>query len=98
MVVHDFHFVRFAVDPPETNAILLVDTNAVLPPSFALEGFQLIAGGDPQLVQNSHGIELIEFASGHAPDLLRTRSTSLRRIPAVENILCAEALEGPDHS
>jgi hypothetical protein len=34
VVVHDLDLLRFAVLPDETDSILIVDTDAVLPPSI----------------------------------------------------------------
>jgi hypothetical protein len=44
MIVHDFHLLRVGTAPDEANPPLVVDANAVLAVTAALEGFQPVAG------------------------------------------------------
>ena len=67
MIVYDLNLVRFALDPGEANAVLVVDANTVLTFPFALESLQLVAGWYPQLLQGTDGIELVELSTCHTP-------------------------------
>lgn len=51
MVVGDADFVGIAVFPDEADAPLIVDTNAVLSPPVAAEGFKMIAWWGAQIVK-----------------------------------------------
>ena len=53
MVVDDLDLPGIAVAPYETDAPLLVDANAVLPPAVAPQGFQPVAGRRPQIFEPS---------------------------------------------
>jgi hypothetical protein len=49
MVIDQFNLVGVAILPIETNPVLFVDSNAVLPLSISLEFFQTIAGRNSQV-------------------------------------------------
>ena len=54
MIICDLHFVRIAILPSETDPILLVDTNAVLPRPISTESLQPVSWGEqPTLVDRS---------------------------------------------
>lgn len=50
--------------PFKTNAPLVVDANAELPASVALEGLETVAGQSGQVLQRSGGLKSIEFEAG----------------------------------
>jgi hypothetical protein len=45
MVVDDFHIVGVAVPPHEANAILIIDSDAVLALALAVQSLQSVSGG-----------------------------------------------------
>lgn len=52
VVIHNLHFVRFAFRPSKTHAELIVDANAVLTRSRALQCFQPVSGRRSQILQH----------------------------------------------
>ena len=61
MVVGDFHFGRFSFIPTEDQAPLLIDSHAPVALEIAREGFQPVAGRDPQIGQKFGRVKLTEF-------------------------------------
>jgi hypothetical protein len=51
MVIDDFDLMRMAVPPDETNAPLIIDPDAMLACTIALEGFETIAWWHAQVSQ-----------------------------------------------
>jgi hypothetical protein len=51
MVIHNLHLVRMATFPPEADAPLVVDSNAVLTSPLSLEGLQPVPGRHRHLPQ-----------------------------------------------
>lgn len=64
VVIDDLNIVGILSVPTKAEAPLVVDANAVLPATVALEGFQAIAGRQTHDVESIGGIELQEFSSG----------------------------------
>jgi hypothetical protein len=52
MVINNFNVERIAVLPNETEAILIVDPDAVLTLPIAPQSFQMISGKDRQVAQS----------------------------------------------
>lgn len=92
MVVHDLDLLRFAVLPDETDSILIVDTDAVLPPSITGQSLKVIPWKRAQVVESLGCVKLRELAlcdPGDAPKPARRVSLKERLGVAVP--------EGPDH-
>ena len=66
MIIDDFDCMRIPVFPDETDAPLIVDADAVLAGSFALEGFEPMAWRHTQVTQGFRRRELSEFANSIA--------------------------------
>jgi hypothetical protein len=86
MVVDDFHIVGVAVPPHEADAILIIDSDAVLALALAVQSLQPVSGGDIQIIQRHGGMQQEELlhcphfqiggnpsASPRLPKLLRIR-------------------------
>lgn len=86
MVVDDFHIVGVAVPPYEADAILIIDSNAVLALALTVQSLQPVSGGDIQIIQCHGGMQQKELpqcphfqiggnpsASPRLPRLLRIR-------------------------
>jgi hypothetical protein len=97
MIVYDLHLVRFAFNPSETDAILVVDANTVPAFPLTLENLQLVAGWDPQLLQRAYGVELIELSPGHAPQALGTGMPGVRCVSTIEHVFRPGISERPYH-
>lgn len=69
MVIRDFHVVSAVGRPLKTDAVLLVDPDTVLPLPVTLQGFEMVAWGNPQMVQLGDSIDLGESPSSHVPQV-----------------------------
>jgi hypothetical protein len=49
MIINNFNFVCISIYPPETDAPLPIDANAVLPSTIAIQRFQPVAGDRRQI-------------------------------------------------
>jgi len=68
MVVHDFDVIGVATIPAKTNAPPIIDTDAELAFSTALERLQAIARRYPQVVQVPGAMQILHSAPGNAFD------------------------------
>ena len=50
MIVDDFNILRTSIRPNEANAVLVVDSNAVLPGTHPLQGLETVARGSVHVV------------------------------------------------
>jgi hypothetical protein len=57
MIVGDFHLLRTLVRPAETEAVLLIDANAVLAASIAFQRFKTVSGRTFQVLKAGRGME-----------------------------------------
>jgi hypothetical protein len=57
MIIYDLSAIGISVFPTEAETILLIDPDAVLALAVATKFFELIAWGDPKVVQIGCGIE-----------------------------------------
>jgi len=76
MVVRDFDLVGIATLPTETDAVLIINANAVLSTPTATQAFKAIPGRNCQLANMTHTVELVELAAGNAPQIPRAGSAS----------------------
>ena len=51
MVIHDLDILRMSLNPAKADTELIVDADAVMPGTIALQGFQPIAGRHTQELQ-----------------------------------------------
>jgi hypothetical protein len=61
--------------PPEANAILIIDPDAVLAPPVSSQTLKTIAWGRRQLFHLTYPIDLIELTPSHGPQLTRAHPT-----------------------
>lgn len=71
MVIDDFHVICAAVFPPEADAPLIVDTEAVLALTAAFQGFEPVGRRNPQVVKSRRIVEHAQLAPGHLLDIRR---------------------------
>jgi hypothetical protein len=62
VIVHDFNIPRTVIGPPKANSPLVVDPNAHLADTIALEELQSIPRWISQIVQRRSGVQLAQFA------------------------------------
>src|SRR5258705_1330753 len=93
MIVHDLHSLRSGVRPSETNAILLVDPDTMLPLPITLQQFQAISRGNTQRLKPSCRVKLIQLTPGDVPEIGRTNSPRRLGIAAIKDILCPQIRE-----
>ena len=80
MVIYDFNIECMTRIPPETYAILLVDSDAVLSLALSTQGLQSVSGRNPKVTKLSGGIKQPQLAKGYPLNRLRQfprRSPSL---------------------
>ena len=66
VVIHDLHVKSISIAPNETHAILIVDSNAVLPSTITAKPLQVIPWRHPQVIELEGSIqdgELLERSS-----------------------------------
>ena len=57
MVVDDFHIVGVAIPPNEADAILIIDSDAVLAFALAVQSLQPVSGRNIQIIQRHGGMQ-----------------------------------------
>ena len=67
MIVRDFNFVGIASLPSETNPILIVDPDTVLPAPVSAQPFEVIPSWNSELAKVSNSIDLIELPPANLP-------------------------------
>lgn len=65
MVIGDFDVMRAVLLPCETDAVLVVDPDRMLPRAIALERLQPVAGRCAQVVKYMGRVQHPQFAQGH---------------------------------
>jgi len=70
VIIDDLHVVSVTLSPLETDAPLIVDSDAVLTPTVTLKFLQAIAGSDPQILQRLRVVQHYELATGGVLDAL----------------------------
>jgi len=92
-MIYDFNVIRIAPGPPEADAPLIVDPDAMLAGTVALQFLQPVAGRHPQILQRLSGID------SHQPPqhgALERRGKAPDALP-VEEMLRISIGEAPDH-
>jgi hypothetical protein len=97
VVIDDFDFVGMAFLPFETDPVLLVDPDAVLPFPFTMKAFQTISRRDGKFVQFSDTIYLVQLALSDCPQCLRAAISRGSRVYAVKYVLCTVVSKGLYH-
>jgi hypothetical protein len=73
--------------PTETDAILVIDANTVLPTSIALQPLEPVSWRNSQFPDVPYAIQLRQLPPEDRPEIARTRRASAPTIEAVEQIL-----------
>ena len=68
VIVNDFDVALFAVRPPETDPVLVIDPDAVLTESITLQHLQSITRRRPENVERSRRVQLGELAPDYRFD------------------------------
>ena len=97
MIIRDPYFRWTLVGPLETDPILIIDSNTVLPPQIPAQRLQPIARRDAEIIETLSRIELVQLALRHRPKLSWTSGAGRLRVLPVENVLRPLVREGPDH-
>jgi hypothetical protein len=97
MIVNDLNIGWAIVGPTKANAILLIDSDAVLSFTVAGQSFKSIARWNLQLVQPLRGVQLVQFSCRDAPQLSGTTLSCGFRVETIEDILGAGIGKGLDH-
>ena len=92
MVVDDLDVVGVAFRPPEADAPLIVDANAVLSLSIATERFQAVAWRRAQEIKGVSGVDQEQLSLGLSPNCEPLAGT-----PAREERLGRTVAEALDH-
>ena len=71
MIIDDLHLVSVTLSPLETDAPLIVDSDAVLTPTVTLKFLQAIAGRNAQVLQRLRVVQHYELATGAVLDALK---------------------------
>ena len=98
MVIRNLDFVSISGLPSKTNAILLINSDAVLPSSIPVQSLKAIARRNSQFEKIPHAIDLIEFPPGYPPEIARAGTSGSRCVVSVENVLCAPTPERAYHA
>lgn len=93
MIIHDFHVVRVAASPTETDSPAIVDTDAVLTGSIALQSLQSISWRRGQITQFRRSIKLSQLALRNALELSKAQYALSLMQP-----LRVRRTEGLDHN
>ncbi len=93
MIINNLHVVDVTFYPTETNTPLVVDADAVLPLTIALQRLQVIAWRNPQIVEHSGAMEVEQLAPRRTFDGTEPWDRNV-----IEEFLGVLAPEGLDHS
>lgn len=98
MVVSDFDIFSAIVGPHETDAVLIVDTNTVLPLAVTAQCFKSVSRRNAQIQELRGGIDVVELSGRHIPyRLWATLARSLGVAP-VEYVFGSVVLERGNHT
>jgi hypothetical protein len=79
MIIHDFNVFGLVVRPFETDTPLIVDTNAILPGTIALQFLKVIARRGKQILQIFGIIQVEQLAAGGALNIFRQLCGSIAK-------------------
>lgn len=97
VIIRDLNLVDISSLPSKTDPILIIDSDTVLPAPVRAQPFEAISWWYGQLSEIFHAIHLVEFPSGHLPQISRTRFSGHLGIDAVKYCLGASIPERAYH-
>jgi hypothetical protein len=89
MIIDNFYFIWFIVLPEKAYSILIIDPNAILTNSLPFQRFQAIAWRNAQLFKGFDGIQLLQFSTSDAPEILGAGLSRDFRVHAIKNVFRA---------
>jgi len=89
VVVRDLDFIGISVLPTETDAILLVDPNAVLAPTTSAQWLESISWWNRKMSKIPDPVDLIQLSSSNGPQGRRTHGARGFAIPSIEHVFRA---------
>ena len=92
MIINDFNILRSRSGPAEADAPLIVDTNAVLTLSIAIQSLKSVAGRRAQELERCRSLELRELAGRYFHD-----RAEARRFAGFKELSGIDALKALDH-
>jgi hypothetical protein len=92
MIIHDLNVIRVCFSPNKAETPLIVDPDAVLSSSIAVQQFQPISRRSSQVPQLHGAIQLPELSTGNLLDSAKAAN----RLPTVKTFGLRTA-ERPDH-
>lgn len=81
----------------ETDPILLIDPDTVLPAPITAESLQSVSRRNRELPEFANAVDLIQLSPGNRPQGLGTALASRSRIDAVKDVPCALVPKCPNH-
>ena len=97
VIIYNLYGSRPALGPDETDPVLVVDANAVLPASVPTQCFEPTATRLPQVRNRAGRVQVVEFAARNTTQLLWTAGPRCPRRTAGEQVLGTAIAEGLDH-
>jgi hypothetical protein len=65
MVIYDFYVLDAVICPNKTDAVFVIDPDGVLAPAVTPEWLQPVARRNPEIIQLSCHVELLEFSQSY---------------------------------
>lgn len=87
---------RPGIGPPETDPVLIIDPDAVLPRAVTLQELKTIPGRYLEIAQRLSLIQRIEFPSADPPQLLRQPLPGCLGVSSIEKVLRSRVPEAAD--
>jgi hypothetical protein len=97
MIINDLNLIWSRACPLKTDAILVVDSNAILASTISSKFFKLIAWWDTQFLEYFDRVKLIQFPSGNSPNVGGASSPGFGRVHAIKDIFSTFGFEVLDH-
>ena len=67
MVVDNFYICWPHIHPAKTDAVLVINADAMLSLSIPFQGLKPVSWGNLEFMEGDHRVKLIEFAGGNLP-------------------------------
>ena len=96
VVVHLLHLFWTHRGPFEAYTVLVIDADAMLPDAIPTQQLQPVARWDPQILEGSGVVELVELAGACPPCLMWKPLPSRFCIAAVEEVMSCGVTKGKD--
>jgi hypothetical protein len=97
VVVSDFDFPGISCLPSKTDAVLIIDPNAVLPLAKAVQLLQPVSRRDRQLSELANPIQLVQLAAGCRPHGTLADAPCRRGVGTIEYVLRSSVAKGAYH-